>query len=600
MKQQGNYLLMLSTKTYPMSKNKRNKEQSNHTSQKRAKKEEVKKKKNEKNEFEVSSDEDARQRLDNLRHQDPVLQLHCNVKDLMVPNIQIGSKESLIKTLMFPLEPELFMSNCFRRKAVHIKSNDNGRASDISTNYMFGLDAKQIFHETSSDSVFLWMKPKKKSQTEDNTNDNVLHSIEITDPDTAYLLHQNSNLASYCRAPPELEQPLVSQMLRDTGLGCGQYDPSDERSTLARGEVETFIGTTHHFTNWHTDFQENFTIQLSGKKKWTLKQGSVKHPLRGTTPHYRSSTDVIENQIKAARLSNPDYDYGMILDSNSFGDEVEIIMEPGDVLYFPAGMWHKVETLEYGVSINISLMGSNFATIFCKALEHELLKREEWREVICNGIGNSDGNPNNIVVEKMDSLISNSLPHVMEHIQQNGFAASIFPPVIRDPPKFQIENLGGEQEDQLNEEILDSSDEGSGIEAIDKNSDDEDSSGPNQNMESSEDVIDIHEFSQSHSMNSHRNRKNVRWRKNLLASLIKMTDVTPIFDENKYILNVNFAGSETHESAVRVVLRDATGLLDTWYSYEKGKIHEKEMESFFVNPPSALVYYGYLVETKTS
>ena len=90
-------------------------------------------------------------------------------------------------------------------------------------------------------------------------------------------------------------------MLRDVGLGCGQYDPTGERlSTLGRGEVETFIGTKGHLTDWHTDFQENFTIQLSGRKKWTLKQGTVKHPLRGTTPHYRSSSDVIENQIKAA------------------------------------------------------------------------------------------------------------------------------------------------------------------------------------------------------------------------------------------------------------------------------------------------------------
>lgn len=575
-----------------MSKHKRNKENSHHTSQKRAKKEK-------KDEFEVSSDKDARKHLENLRQKDPVLQLHWKADSLRVPSIQIGPNQSLLSTLMFPLNPELFMSNCFRRKAVHIRSNDRDRASDISTNYMFGLDAKQIFHETSSDSVFLWMKLKMNNQSEDDTNDNILHSIEISDPDTAYLLHQNSNYASYCRAPPELEQPLVSQMLRDTGLGCGQYDPSDEKTTLARGEVETFIGTTHHFTNWHTDFQENFTIQLSGRKKWTLKQGSVKHPLRGTTPHYRSPPDVIENQIKAARLSNPDYEYGMILDSNSFGDEVEIIMEPGDILYFPAGMWHKVETLEYGVSINISLMGSNYANIFCKALEHELLKREEWREVICNGIRKSNDEPNGYVVEKMNELISNKLPHIIQHIQQQGFAASIFPPVILDPPKFQIENLDDEQEDDSHENSLDNNDEDNEMNAFDEDIEqEEDISVQNETTESIEDVIDIHEFSLSNTMKFQTSKKNCTLKKSPLASLIKMTDVAPFMDEDKYILNVNFAGSETHESAIRVVLRDSTGLLDAWCSYEKGKFNEKEMESFLVDPPPALVFYGYLVYTK--
>lgn len=574
-----------------MSKNKRNKEKHHHTSPKRGKIER-------KDEFEVSSEKHARKILENLRQKDPVLQLHCNTDSLSIPNIQIGSNPSLLETLMFPLNPELFMSNCFRQKAVHIRSNKNDRASDISTKYMFDLDAKQIFHETSSDSVFLWVKPKKDTHSKANVNDNTLHSIEISDPDTAYLLHQNSNYASYCRAPPELEQPLVSQMLRDTGMGCGQYDPSDEKTTLARGEVETFIGTTNHFTNWHTDFQENFTIQLSGRKKWTLKQGSVKHPLRGTTPHYRSTPDVIENQIKAARLSNHDYEYGMILDSNSFGDEVEIIMEPGDILYFPAGMWHKVETLEYGVSINISLMGSNYANIFCKALEHELLKREEWREVICNGIPNISNSPNDHVVKTMERLISCSLPQIIQNFETNGFAASIFPPFIRDPPNFQLESLHDEQEDDKQEggshEHSVDSYNGDG----DDDMEEEEFSVQNPIMESSEDVIDIHEFSQSNKLNFLTSKKNVSLKKNLLASLIKMTDVSSSMDKDKYILNVNFAGSETHESAIRVLLQDSTGLLDTWCSYEKGKINEKEMESFFMDPPSALIYYGYLVYTK--
>ena len=117
-------------------------------------------------------------------------------------------------------------------------------------------------------------------------------------------------------------------MLRDTGIGLGQYDPAGEKlTTLGRGEVETFIGTKNHVTDWHTDFQENFTIQLSGRKRWTLKQGTVKNPLRGTTPHYCSSEDVIENQIKAARLTNPGFQFGkQDLDGNAFGKEVEIIM----------------------------------------------------------------------------------------------------------------------------------------------------------------------------------------------------------------------------------------------------------------------------------
>ena len=89
-------------------------------------------------------------------------------------------------------------------------------------------------------------------------------------------------------------------------------------------------------------------MQLSGKKKWRLKEGSVNHPLRGCTPHYLSP-DSVESQLKAARLSNPDFQFGWPNGSdmkNSYGEEQEAIVNPGDMLYFPAGMWHSVETIE--------------------------------------------------------------------------------------------------------------------------------------------------------------------------------------------------------------------------------------------------------------
>eukprot|EP00978_Attheya_sp_CCMP212_P047791 scaffold430725_cov63-Attheya_sp.AAC.1 len=249
---------------------------------------------------------------------------------------------------------------------------------------MFGLDAKSIFSETSSDSVFVWLTDntstdkttgstsssqstqKSKEPTGNDTSHSIplIRSVEIPDPDTAFALHTTAGHATYCRAPPELEQRLVSTMLRETGLGCGQYDPSGTSAiSMGRGEVEVFIGTAGHTTGWHTDFQENFTIQLSGSKKWTLRQGTVQYPLRGCTPHY-ASPETVESQLKAARLSNPTFQFDQHhLDTNGFGDEEEVLLETGDTLYFPAGMWHKVETVEPGVSINISLMGMNYATL---------------------------------------------------------------------------------------------------------------------------------------------------------------------------------------------------------------------------------------------
>lgn len=541
---------------------------------------EKKSKKEKTSKYSIKSDGDVQRLIDELRHNEPILQLHCDKKHLPAPALEIKPQTSILQLLMFPLTPETFMSQCFRNKAVHIKSDDQCRANDIRSNYMFNLDVKQIFQETSSENIFLWIP------SQDSENGERLQSIELSNPDTAYLLHKKSLFASYCRAPPELEQPLVSQMLKDTGFGCGQYDPADEKMTLARGEVETFIGTPNHLTNWHTDFQENFTIQLSGRKKWTLKQGTVRYPLRGTTPHYLSAPDVIENQIKAARLSNPEYKFGMILDSNSYGNEVEIVMDPGDVLYFPAGMWHKVETLDYGVSINISLMGSNYADVFCKALKHELLKREGWREVVCNGPTTSGSFSNKMVVEKLDHLLS-TLPTVIRELHQSGFAHAIFPPFIRDPPIFRIDLESG---DKNNDDELESSADGN----IDYSDSEEDEVNGKQ-QSTDENIVDINDFIDPNGTNAFRGDDEYRIVKNPLASLIRMQDVQPCKALDQFILNLNFGGSDTHESSVRVIFRDSTGILDRWCSYEEGKISEQSMESLLIDPPYALIYYGYLV-----
>lgn len=541
----------------------------------------------------VKSEDDALRILNDLKHSNPVLQLHLHKSDpLPDPGCELSGSKDLLNTLIYPLSPRSFHSSCFRQKALHIKSNNRDRARNISETYMFGLDAKKIFEETSSDCIFLWIPPNSNDTHNKENSKNALLSIEVQDPNTAHILHTCSNYASYCRAPPELEQILVSHMLRGTGLGLGQYDASGEKlTTLGRGEVETFIGTKGHLTDWHTDFQENFTIQLSGRKKWTLKQGSVKHPLRGTTPHYKSSEDVIENQIKSARLSNPSFQFGQQdLESNSFGEEVEVIMDAGDILYFPAGMWHKVETLEYGVSINISLMGSTYASLICRSLEHILLKKDEWREVIC-----SDGYCVN-AVERIKNLL-NDLPRIVRNFGETGGAQAILPPALRHPASFQMTSgmHNGHDEESVDEE--ENSVNSTESHDVSTSSD----VGLKNDMLEVE-TIDIHTFECPNDYEPP-HPSGDKWRKNPLSSLIQMSDVKLYYSSNQnteenendslFILNVNFAGNDMHESSVRVVFQDDKGLLNHWCSLDDEGV-DNEIRKL-KNPPYALIHYGYIV-----
>ena len=100
----------------------------------------------------------------------------------------------------------------------------------------------KLYTETSSDNIFVWIKDPSTSK---------LHSIEIEDPKSATTLH-NSGHATYCRAPPEFEQTVVHNFIKEIGIGGGQYDPSGVGlgGIEGRGEVEVFCGTKNHYTDW--------------------------------------------------------------------------------------------------------------------------------------------------------------------------------------------------------------------------------------------------------------------------------------------------------------------------------------------------------------
>jgi len=89
-------------------------------------------------------------------------------------------------------------------------------------------------------------------------------------------------------------------------------------------------------------------------------------------------------ELKAARLSNPDFQFRWPNCSdmkNSFREEQEVIMNPGNMLYFSAGMCHSVETIEEGISINIRLMSLAYESLDGSEIESiDALPRNDKRE----------------------------------------------------------------------------------------------------------------------------------------------------------------------------------------------------------------------------
>jgi hypothetical protein len=532
-----------------------------------------------------------------------------------------------------------------QRQKKHVRFPNVPMLQDLMDN----PDIPSLVRETSSEAVFVWLlKPNAQDYPPRNgagpdTEEELLpphlppliQSIEISEPETAIKLHELGGHALYFRAPPTIEQTLVASLLKSTGLGCGQYDNTKMHTSLGRGEVEVFVGGRHqqhhlspnrmdhphptknHFvTGWHYDFQENFTIQISGVKRWTLHPGIVKHPLRGCTPHYdiTSASSVMESQVLSSRLANETLQSptSMITSTNSdlnttsktwsSSSKVEIVdMYPGDVLYFPAGMWHTVETIESGLSINISLMASNFASITCQALQHFLLQNEEWRQCIQNRNGSA--------VEQLQQLVE-SLPNILQTaIDSNKFSASmILPPVLHQPTSvdFREPSVDDDGDDNI-DEVEDEGD----IEA-----DETDAVVKINDIVLPEIMIDGVDIFKQWPVNSHQLCKNS------LATLLHeeheirqcFTKFQPFQSDHHYfptsadgtsgsstdtysiyVLNVNFAGNESHESLIRhrLLLNDSV-LQEIHHFVSRTSALSSDIDRHTKHHINCLVYYGYL------
>lgn len=152
---------------------------------------------------------------------------------------------------------------------------------------------------------------------------------------------------------------------------------------LAHDLGEPPIGVTSFFavrggggTAPHLDWNENFTIQLEGTKRWRVApapRGFLEHPvsnwvLGDPVPPYADPT------LAPAALPE---------------DAVAYDLSPGDVLYVPRGFIHDVSAPGPGesLSLNLSFPPTPWAALLCSLLSTRLHESPELRAAINGAFG---------------------------------------------------------------------------------------------------------------------------------------------------------------------------------------------------------------------
>jgi len=108
-----------------------------------------------------------------------------------------------------------------------------------------------------------------------------------------------------------------------------------------------WIGTKDSYTPAHYDsYGFNLVIQIRGQKHWTLYPPNASDYLYPTRFPYEESS-----VFSPIRFSNPDeQQYPDFKKAKEW--EIQMILNPGDILFVPRHWWHFVESLEDSISVN--------------------------------------------------------------------------------------------------------------------------------------------------------------------------------------------------------------------------------------------------------
>jgi hypothetical protein len=118
--------------------------------------------------------------------------------------------------------------------------------------------------------------------------------------------------------------------------------------TVAAGEdakdntvINFWLGSSETGSRLHFDSQDNFLVQAVGRKRVTLFGADQ-------TPFLHVDDEAVLN-FSPVNVDSPD-----LTVHNQFGNAVgrTAILNPGDALYIPAGVWHWVRCIEPSISVN--------------------------------------------------------------------------------------------------------------------------------------------------------------------------------------------------------------------------------------------------------
>ncbi|HZF30853.1 MAG TPA: cupin-like domain-containing protein [Gammaproteobacteria bacterium] len=134
--------------------------------------------------------------------------------------------------------------------------------------------------------------------------------------------------------------------------------------------ISLFASPAGAVTEWHFDANENFTVHLTGKKRWLVSPATTSNPIERFT-----ATSMCPPSLSQ-------YEPQLREDVRHVEERATAVdMLPGTTLYVPRAAWHRVDALADSTSLNLCVTPETWEHVVLAALRKRLLADSRWREI---------------------------------------------------------------------------------------------------------------------------------------------------------------------------------------------------------------------------
>ena len=243
--------------------------------------------------------------------------------------------------------------------------------------------------------------------------DDEYSSIHLDPQDALKAYSNNMTLVFDSMQLQDLSIKSILEKIRsELGLAMG-----GEENNLCKARSIVYATPAGCGTKLHFDANVNFIIQLQGTKRWNLApNNSVKNPTERFTAGAFEMSAALEKQCHASLIDEiPE-------------DNLEILMEPGCMLFVPRGYWHQTFSDEDSLSLNFTFSQPTWADIFTKSMQEYLLRSSDWR-ALADGLESPDKARQAKSVAQFETLLASlvkELPDLAAKnlLQESGFIQS--------------------------------------------------------------------------------------------------------------------------------------------------------------------------------